>query len=64
MVRVVEEAEVTHLSLHLRVELPVPISQMQPAGPGVPCPQPEKEESVSGMKFGLVENPFPTHGWL
>ena len=25
-VRVVEEADATHLSLHLRVELPVPVS--------------------------------------
>jgi len=50
-VRVVDEAEATHLSLHLRVELPVPVS------PKVP-------EIVSGMKFGLEENPLPAHGWL
>ena len=58
-VRVVDEAEATHLSLHLRVELPVPVWLWAPEYP-LPVPP----EIVSGMKFGLVENPLPTHGWL
>ena len=62
-VRVVDEAEATHLSLHLRIWPGPEVEVRQHLSPGHPLDQTVFTQLLA-TKAGLVENPLPAQGWL